>query len=383
MRASGYMITYDDANYMIEFEGFTLLGTLTGGNRALTSSVITAYMNADSSLYSAYASNRLVPYQLLEPAVDCTLPIISVETYTLPTIPTTPSISAFTNSTTSGYRVNFTSATDDSGILRYEVSKNGDTTVISTGLNLFYDNTDSAGITANWKVRAIGNDNSIGEWSTLGYWATVPMAPVLDYVSTSGTTVNLERNTVTGGSSYWLTTSDSTTAYYVVSGTSFTTNSLNSGSNTFRIQAKGAFGLFSAYSNPITDVIGTSLTRNITNGVGASYYGYIDSSFGDSFGSIDNNDISSIAGAGAIINMAYGGGTAYVEEIIIYVLNGSNIAPSGFSSVTIGGTTYTQASSFTWNNFTAGNGWEYRWRNKAVNGFGTTTGAVIEITFSS
>ena len=106
MRASGYMITYDDANYMIEFEGFTLLGTLTGGERALTSSVITAYMNANSSLYAAYASNRLVPYQLIVPAVDCTLPIISVETYTYGANPTVPGSPTFSLSTTSSYRVN-------------------------------------------------------------------------------------------------------------------------------------------------------------------------------------------------------------------------------------------------------------------------------------
>lgn len=66
-RATGYAITYDDANYMIANEGFTLLGTHTTGLRCMTASVITAYMNAEPSNYSGYSSNQLVPYHLLSP----------------------------------------------------------------------------------------------------------------------------------------------------------------------------------------------------------------------------------------------------------------------------------------------------------------------------
>jgi len=254
MRANGHMITYDDANYMIEFEGFTLLGTLDNGDRVLTRSVIDTYMNADSSLYSAYASNRLVPYQLLAPAVDCTLPIISVETYTYGANPTVPGSPTFSLSTTSSYRVNFIGSTDDDGIQRYEVSKNGGA-AISTGLNLFYNNTDSSGITATWKVRAVDNLNNVSAWSSISSWATVPAAPVLTFDGKLTDAINLSRNSVVGGSSYWLTTSGQVTDYYTVTGTPFTISNLSSGTYNFRIQAKGAFGLLSAYSNTITETI--------------------------------------------------------------------------------------------------------------------------------
>jgi len=258
MRANGHMITYDDANYMIEFEGFTLLGTLDNGDRVLTRSVIDTYMNADSSLYSAYASNRLVPYQLLAPAVDCTLPIISVETYTYGANPTVPGSPTFSLSTTSSYRVNFIGSTDDDGIQRYEVSKNGGA-AISTGLNLFYNNTDSSGITATWKVRAVDNLNNVSAWSSISSWATVPAAPVLTFDGKLTDAINLSRNSVVGGSSYWLTTSGQVTDYYTVTGTPFTISNLSSGTYNFRIQAKGAFGLLSAYSNTITETIAVSI----------------------------------------------------------------------------------------------------------------------------
>ena len=73
-RATGYMITYDDANYMIANEGFTLVGTYTTGKACLNRSEIEAYMNADPSNFSSYASNRLVPYNLISP--DSTPPTV-------------------------------------------------------------------------------------------------------------------------------------------------------------------------------------------------------------------------------------------------------------------------------------------------------------------
>jgi len=72
-RVANAMITYDDANYMIANEGFTLIGTYTTGLNCMNKSEILAYMNADSSYFSSYVSNQLVPYNLLHPATSCSL----------------------------------------------------------------------------------------------------------------------------------------------------------------------------------------------------------------------------------------------------------------------------------------------------------------------
>jgi len=312
MRASGYMITYDDANYMIEFEGFTLLGALIGGERALTSSVITAYMNANSSLYAAYASNRLVPYQLIVPAVDCTLPIISVETYTLPTIPTTPGIPTFSLTTTTEYKIEFTGSEDESGIKRYEVSKNGGAP-ISTGLNLFYINTDSAGITASWRVRAVDNTDVEGEWSTLGYWATKTLPPVLTFISKTSDSITFERTTVTPGvASYWVSISGgAVSGFYTVGTTPITLTGLTSGTTyTITMITKNAFGLHSAESNAITETIVTQCTLTVT---------------------VTTTDPTNQAGDDGTATVSYSGGHGSIS----YNINGGSFIPVGTSPFTI------------------------------------------------
>lgn len=64
-RVTNAAITYNDANYMIANEGFTLIGTYKTGLECMSRSEIESYINADASNFSGYASNRLVPYNLL------------------------------------------------------------------------------------------------------------------------------------------------------------------------------------------------------------------------------------------------------------------------------------------------------------------------------
>jgi len=246
------MITYDDANYMIEFEGFTLLGTLTSGKRLLTRSAIDAYMNADSSLYSTYASNRLVPYQLLTPAIDCTLSITSTETYDIPSAPTTPGIPTFSLTTISGYRVNFTGSTDESGIKRYEVSKDGGATAISTGLSLFYDNLDTAGIESSWLVRSIDNTDVVSAWSGSASWQTLTEPPVLAFESKTGSSITFSRTHVSPGvASYWTTLAGQESGFWLQGGSTIEIVSLSVGDYTIRMQTKNLYGLLSPFSNTL------------------------------------------------------------------------------------------------------------------------------------
>lgn len=74
-RQTNAAITYDDANYMIDNEGFSRIGGIISGLQCMTKADIEAYMNADPTFFSSYVTNRLVPYHLINPvAVDTTPP---------------------------------------------------------------------------------------------------------------------------------------------------------------------------------------------------------------------------------------------------------------------------------------------------------------------
>ena len=73
-RVTNAAITYDDANYMVTNEGFARIGSLISGLNCLNRSEIEAYINANTTNFSSYATNRLVPYQLLSPVTDTTPP---------------------------------------------------------------------------------------------------------------------------------------------------------------------------------------------------------------------------------------------------------------------------------------------------------------------
>lgn len=69
-RVTNAAITYDDANYMITNEGFTrIAGSTITGLQCMTKSDITSYMSVNEDAISGYASNRLVPYHLLESGI--------------------------------------------------------------------------------------------------------------------------------------------------------------------------------------------------------------------------------------------------------------------------------------------------------------------------
>lgn len=71
-RVNNGAITYDDANYMITNEGFTRIGNSITGLKCMTRADIEAYMNADNGKFSGHASNRLIPYNLLQPSTPPT-----------------------------------------------------------------------------------------------------------------------------------------------------------------------------------------------------------------------------------------------------------------------------------------------------------------------
>lgn len=67
-RVTNAAITYNDANYMIANEGFTLAGQYIASDRCLVRAAVELYFgNVDSSNFSSYANNRLVPYHLIQP----------------------------------------------------------------------------------------------------------------------------------------------------------------------------------------------------------------------------------------------------------------------------------------------------------------------------
>lgn len=69
-RGTNAMITYEDANFMILNEGFSLLGAYFEGYKVLSKENILDYMNADADLITSYADNQLVPYQKLVPSTN-------------------------------------------------------------------------------------------------------------------------------------------------------------------------------------------------------------------------------------------------------------------------------------------------------------------------
>tara|TARA_Y100000758_G_scaffold299687_1_gene262618 strand:+ start:1064 stop:1648 length:585 start_codon:yes stop_codon:yes gene_type:complete len=135
---------------------------------------------------------------------------------------------------------------------------------------------------------------------------------------------------------------------------------------------------FRGYAAPLQ-----SLTRNITVGYyttgGFNWYGY-DPRLPNSFGSIDNTDISAIAGLNAIVYFCYFAETG-PNGIFLYIANGSSVTqPTGFSSISVGGIIYTLATAYVNGVYSSSNSaWEYSWRN-VINGFGTTTGIIKELT---
>jgi len=66
-RETNRPITFFDAQYMVDNEGFEALQTIPQTAKCMTRAEIEAHINADISNFSAYTSNRLVPYHLLTP----------------------------------------------------------------------------------------------------------------------------------------------------------------------------------------------------------------------------------------------------------------------------------------------------------------------------
>jgi hypothetical protein len=68
-RETGRPITFFDAKYMVDNEGFAALQTIPQTAQCLTRTAIENYLDVDTSYFSTYASNQLVPYNKLVPAV--------------------------------------------------------------------------------------------------------------------------------------------------------------------------------------------------------------------------------------------------------------------------------------------------------------------------
>lgn len=68
-RVTNAAITFNDALYMVNNEGYSVKNSFSGSNTCMTRSDIENYLYVDNSNFTSYASNRLVPYHLLQPAV--------------------------------------------------------------------------------------------------------------------------------------------------------------------------------------------------------------------------------------------------------------------------------------------------------------------------
>ena len=62
------MITFNDAQYMANYEGYTALDTIPSSEQLMTRSAIEYYLDVDTTNFSGYGSDELVPYHLIQPA---------------------------------------------------------------------------------------------------------------------------------------------------------------------------------------------------------------------------------------------------------------------------------------------------------------------------
>ena len=119
----------------------------------------------------------------------------------------------------------------------------------------------------------------------------------------------------------------------------------------------------------------SEFSATMTVGRDSVYYGYYISLFG----SITNNDISSIAGSGALIRGLYYHNQT--NDIIFMITNGSStIPPDGWTTLSINGTAYNR-TSFTNDGYFSGSGY-WRWILGTSNTIGTTVGATRTITLT-
>lgn len=81
-RNNGQFITYDDALYMSNNEGFTTASVFSGSNKVMTRENIEACLCCDTSQFDTYTSNQMVPYQKLNPKTWYVLGMSSYETTT-------------------------------------------------------------------------------------------------------------------------------------------------------------------------------------------------------------------------------------------------------------------------------------------------------------
>ena len=72
-RQTGYMITFDDAIFMVNNENFTALTSIPSDNKCMTKSEIEQYLKVDTSFsnFTSYLSNQLVPYEKIQPIIEC------------------------------------------------------------------------------------------------------------------------------------------------------------------------------------------------------------------------------------------------------------------------------------------------------------------------
>jgi hypothetical protein len=175
------------------------------------------------------------------------------QTNTNPTAPGTPT---FSNTTTSGYTVSWTASSDTSGILRYEVSRDGSASPFSVGTATSYSATDIAGDTDSWRIRAVDNVGNTGAYGGTASWATLCIAPTISLSSKTDSSITVSWTAVTGAGLYdleykaassgtWLNSGDNTS-------TALFSGLLSSTSYNFRVRARNAYSLWGAYSITFT-----------------------------------------------------------------------------------------------------------------------------------
>lgn len=80
-RQTGAAITFNDAIYMVANEGFEARKTIPSSNKTMTKADIDEYLKTKPTLYSAYPTNKLVPYQLVSPMEVISLAWRAINSY--------------------------------------------------------------------------------------------------------------------------------------------------------------------------------------------------------------------------------------------------------------------------------------------------------------
>lgn len=189
-------ITFNDAQYMANNEGYAVKQAIPQSSECMTRADIEAYLHTDTANYTSYTTDRLVPYNLLQPIASV---VIS-------------ELTGYANTNTAFLKW----TTDGSGqvdFYRLEYKLSSSSTWIIIGGNIAGNDDDyshsglQSGETYDYRVRAHDSAGNISGWSNILTITTAVQASAPVITSSSFT---FDEDTQV---SYQITATNSPTSY--------------------------------------------------------------------------------------------------------------------------------------------------------------------------